>query len=132
MGSERDNPSIPGHQREWEQMPLYIESIPPYEAPVVIGRRLYSNEMAHLKASLSLFFLLVLSPLYHLLFSGLPLARSIILHLAIDDQTMESAAGQVGSLIALISKKRVFSNPSSQARSRSRSWKLSLIGGKIL
>ena len=32
---------------------------------------------------------------------GLPQSHRIILHLAIDDQTMESAAEQVGSLIAL-------------------------------
>ena len=65
--------------------------------------------------------------------SGLPLARSIILHLAVDNQTMERAAEEVGSLIALhIEEAGVLKSQLAGTLAQQLFQEIILVGGKIL
>ena len=64
---------------------------------------------------------------------GFPLARSIILHLTVDNQTVEGAAEQIGSLIALhIEVTGVLESQLAGTLTEQLLQEIVLVGGKIL
>ena len=64
---------------------------------------------------------------------GFPLARSIILHLTVDNQTVEGAGEQVGSLIALhIEEAGILESQLAGTFTEQLLQEVVLVGGKIL